>query len=223
MIGTIVKKEITANLLSYKFFVVILLASVLIFTSLFVMARDYKARLADYQVNKPAVGDATAFLPPNPLSIVAKGLDESMARSFGVNVTGFDIQSGQKSGNIVYAFFPAPDFVYVVKLVMSLVALLFGFDQISREKENGTLKMILSNSASRSSLLTGKWIGNFLSLAVPFTLVTLLGIAVTGLDPAIRQEHLHGRSGDSRLVNFVLGLHESTSPCSWAWDSSSLR
>jgi len=201
MIGTIVKKEITANLLSYKFFVVILLASVLIFTSLFVMARDYKARLADYQVNKPAVGDATAFLPPNPLSIVAKGLDESMARCFGVNVTGFDIQSGQKSGNIVYAFFPAPDFVYVVKLVMSLVALLFGFDLISREKENGTLKMILSNSASRSSLLTGKWIGNFLSLAVPFTLVTLLGIAVTGLDPAIRLS-----AGQIGRLALVIGL-----------------
>ena len=201
MVGTIVRKEITANLLSYKFFVVILLASVLIFTSLFVMARDYKARLADYQVNKPAVGDATAFLPPNPLSIVAKGLDESMARSFGVHVTGFDIQSGQKSGNIVYAYFPAPDFVYVVKLVMSLVALLFGFDLISREKENGTLKMILSNSASRASLLTGKWIGNFLSLAVPFPLVTLLGIAVTGLDPAI-----HLSAGQIGRLALVIGL-----------------
>jgi ABC-type transport system involved in multi-copper enzyme maturation permease subunit len=191
MIGTIVKKEIASNLLSYKFFVVILLASVLIFTSLFVMARDYKARLADYQINKPAVGDATAVLPPNPLSILAKGLDESMARSIGVNVTGFDVQSGQKSGNIVYAFFPAPDFVYVVKLVMSLVALLFGFDQISREKENGTLKMMLANSVSRASLLAGKWIGNYLSLAVPFTLVTLLGIALIGLDPAIRMSAGH--------------------------------
>ncbi|MDD8026555.1 MAG: ABC transporter permease subunit [Acidobacteriota bacterium] len=186
MIGTIAKKEIVNNLLSYKFFIVILLASVLIFTSLFVMARDYKARLADYQINKPAAGEAIAVLPPNPLSILAKGLDESMARSIGIGVTGFDVQSGQKSGNVIYAFFPAPDFVYIVKLVMSLVALLFGFDQISREKEDGTLKLALSNSVSRSALLAGKWLGNFFSLAVPFTIVTCLGIALVGLDPAIR-------------------------------------
>jgi ABC-type transport system involved in multi-copper enzyme maturation permease subunit len=186
MLGTIVKKEIASNLLSYKFFIVILLASVLIFTSLFVMGRDYKARLADYQLNKPAPGGTTAVIPPNPLSILAKGLDESIARSIGVHVTGFDVQSGQKSGNIIYSFFPAPDFVYIVKLVMSLVALLFGFDQFSREKEQGTLKLMLANSVSRASLLAGKWLGNFFSLAVPFTLVTLLGIAVIGLDPAIR-------------------------------------
>ena len=58
------------------------------------------------------------------------------------------------------------------------MALLFGFDQISREQENGTLKLMLANSVSRATLLAGKWIGNFLSLAVPFTLVTLLGIAL---------------------------------------------
>ncbi len=186
MIGTIVKKEIASNLLSYKFFIVILLASVLIFTSLFVMSRDYKARLADYQINKPSPGDPTALLPPQPLSILAKGLDESIGRSIGVASTGFSVQSGQKTGNAVYEFFPAPDFVYVVKLVMSLVALLFGFDQISREKESGTLKLTLANPVSRSALLAGKWLGNFLSLAVPFLLVTGLGIVLLGLDPAIQ-------------------------------------
>ena len=58
MIGTIVRKEIASNLLSYKFFVVILLTTVLIFTSLFVMARDYKARQADYELIKPEAGRA---------------------------------------------------------------------------------------------------------------------------------------------------------------------
>jgi ABC-type transport system involved in multi-copper enzyme maturation permease subunit len=191
MLGTIARKEIAANLLSYKFFVVILLASILIFTSLFVMGRDYKARLADFQLNKPAVGAPTAALPPNPLSILAKGLDESISRSIDIGPTGFNVRSGQKTGNVVYGFFPAPDFVYIVKLVMSLLALLFGFDQISREKEDGTLKLALSNAVSRSSLLAGKWLGNFLSLAVPFILVTGLGVALLGLDPVIRLSAAH--------------------------------
>jgi len=196
MIGTIIRKEIAANLLSYKFFIVILLASVLIFTSLFVMVKDFKGRQADYQLNKPKSGEPIAIIPPNPLSIFAKGLDDAMTRSFGVGSTGIDVQAGQQSGNIVFSFFPAPDFLYVVKVVLSLVALLFGFDQISREKEAGTLKLMFANSLSRASVLAGKWLGNFLSLAVPFLLVTMLGIVLMNLDSAV---HLSA-SGLGRLA-----------------------
>jgi ABC-type transport system involved in multi-copper enzyme maturation permease subunit len=184
--GAIVKKEIIANLLSYKFFVVIGLTTFLLAISLFVMSRDYKDRLADFQLNQPKAGESVAVIPPNPLSIFAMGLDEAMTRSFEINKAGIYVQTGRQSGNVVFSFFPSPDFVYVVKIVLSLVALLFGFDQISREKEQGTLKLILANPLSRASVLAGKWLGNYLSLVIPFLLVTLLGIAVLGMDPAIR-------------------------------------
>ncbi|MGD0782582.1 MAG: hypothetical protein ABSA30_06960, partial [Candidatus Aminicenantales bacterium] len=77
MIGTIVKKEISANLLSYKFFVVILLTTLLLATSFFVLYKDFKGRQADYELVRPKPGEAIAVLPPNPLSIFAKGLDEA--------------------------------------------------------------------------------------------------------------------------------------------------
>lgn len=186
MTGTIARKEILANLLSYKFYVVILLAAVLVATSFFIMTRDYKERLADYSLIRPKPGEPIAVNPPNPLSIFAKGLDEAMARSFEVGPTGISVRAGQKSGNTVFAFFPTPDFLYIVRVVLSLVALLFGFDQVSREKEGGTLRLILANPASRGTVLLGKWLGNFVSLAVPFLLVTALGVAVLGLDPAVR-------------------------------------
>ena len=186
MTGTIARKEILANLLSYKFYVVILLAAFLVATSFFIMTRDYKERLADYSLIRPKPGEPIAVNPPNPLSIFAKGLDEAMARSFEVGPTGISVRAGQKSGNTVFAFFPTPDFLYIVRVVLSLIALLFGFDQVSREKEAGTLRQMLANQTSRSTILIGKWAGNFLSLAVPFLLVTTLGIAVLGLDPDIR-------------------------------------
>lgn len=186
MTWTIVRKEIAANLLSYKFFIVILLASLLVFTSFFVMVRDFKGRQADYELIRPQPNEPIAVLPPNPLSVFAKGLDDAMTRSFEVDITGIYVRAGQQSGNVIFSFFPSPDFVYIVKVVLSLVALLFGFDQISREKEAGTLKLMFANSLSRASLLVGKWLGNFLSLALPFLLVTLLGIALMSLDPALR-------------------------------------
>jgi ABC-type transport system involved in multi-copper enzyme maturation permease subunit len=186
LLWTIVKKEIVANLLSYKFFIAILLTTLLLFTSFFVLYKDYKGRLADYELVRAKPGEPIAVLPPNPLSIFAKGLDEAMARSFEISRIGIDVFAGQKSGNTIFAFFPTPDFVYIVKVVLSLVALLFGFDQISREKESGVLRLMLSNSVSRAKILAGKWLGNFLSLSVPFLLVTLLGFALINLDPSVR-------------------------------------
>jgi ABC-type transport system involved in multi-copper enzyme maturation permease subunit len=185
MVGTIARKEIAANLLSYKFFIVILLATVLLLTSFFVLTEDFKARRADYELIRAKPGEPVAVLPPNPLSIFAKGLDEAMTRSFEVSVIGINVRAGQSSGNPIFDFFPVPDYVYVVKVILSLVALLFGFDQVSRERENGTLRLMLSNPVSRATVLAGKWLGNFASLAVPFVLISLLGFAVMHFDPGI--------------------------------------
>jgi len=186
MLWTIARKEIVSNLLSYKFFIVILLTALLIFTSFFIMYRDYKARLADYQLIKPTAEQPIAVIPPNPLSIFAKGLEEAMTRSFEISRIGIDVRAGQQSGNVIFSFFPSPDFLYVVRVVLSLVALLFGFDQVSKEKEGGTLRLMLSNSISRAKILLGKWLGNYLSLAVPFLLVTAIGFALLNLDSNIR-------------------------------------
>jgi ABC-type transport system involved in multi-copper enzyme maturation permease subunit len=204
MTWTIVRKEIVSNLVSYKFFIVLLLIVVLLFTSFFIMRRDFKQRLADYQVIRPKPGEPIALVPPNPLSIFAKGLDEGLTRSFEIGVTGITVRAGQKSGNIIFSFFPTPDFLYVVRVVLSLVALLFGFDQVSREKENGTLRLMLANNVSRAKILLGKWLGNFLSLAVPFALVTLLGVALLSLNPEVRWSAAQlGRLGLILVLTFV--------------------
>jgi len=200
VIKTIVRKEIAENLLSYKFFIVILLAAVLIFTSLFVMARDYRGRAADFQIIQPKPGEPIAVLPPNPLSIFAKGLEDSITRSYELSFIGIETRTGRSSTNNVFAFFPAPDFVYLVKVVLSLVALLFGFDRISREREAGTLKLTLANSVSRGTLLFGKWLGNLVSLAVPFFLITGIGLAVLHLNPSFRMP----ASGYGRLALILL-------------------
>jgi ABC-type transport system involved in multi-copper enzyme maturation permease subunit len=201
MTWTIARKEIASNLLSYKFFIVLLLIVLLVATSLFVMHSNYKQRIADYQIIRPKPGEPIALVAPNPLAIFAKGLDDAITRSFEVSVIGFEVRAGQASGNVIYSFFPAPDFLYVVRVVLSLVALLFGFDQISREREQGTLKLLLGSSVSRAKVLLGKWIGNFLSLAIPFLLVTILGAAVLFLDPDV-----HFSPGQVGRLGLVLAL-----------------
>ena len=68
------------------------------------------------------------------------------------------------------------DWVLVISVVWSFVAILFTFDAISGERERGTLRLILSNSVPRSQILIGKFLGVFLSISLPFLMATLINL-----------------------------------------------
>jgi ABC-type transport system involved in multi-copper enzyme maturation permease subunit len=120
------------------------------------------------------------------LSIFAKGLDENLCRSFEVNAEGIEINTKrQKSLNNLFKLFTAPDLMYVIKVILSLCAMLFAFDMVCGEKETGTLRQSLSNSLKRSILIFGKWLGGFTSFILPFFIAVLLGTIFVTLSPMV--------------------------------------
>ncbi len=186
MIGTIILKEIRSNLNSYKFTIITLLSLLLILTSLFIMVKDYQQRLENYEILRPETGDATALVKPTPLSIFAKGLDENLCRSYQIRFGGqINVGSKQQSVNGIFRLFTTPDLLFVIKVILALAAMLFGFDRICGEKETGTLKLTLANSLPRPLLIFSKWIGSYLSLIVPFITAVLLASLIINLLPGI--------------------------------------
>ncbi|MBA7578262.1 hypothetical protein ES708_20124 [subsurface metagenome] len=187
MIRTIAAKEIRENLNSFKFTIIFILLAALISVSLFVMYSDYQIRLENYQILKPDSSEPVAIVAPTPLSIFAKGLDGNIGRSFRV-VFGGQLQVGgnQHSANALFRLFTVPDMLFIVKVILALCALLFSFDMISGEKETKTLSLALANSVRRSTFLIGKWLGGFLTLIVPFILLTLAGIIIISLSPSVQ-------------------------------------
>ncbi len=187
MIGTVIKKEILENIHSFKFVVITLLSVILVLTSIFVMYRDYQLRVENYEVLRPDSSQPVAIIPPTPLSIFAKGLDENMGRSYEVRFGGtIGVGSKQQSVNKIFRLFTTPDLLYVIKVVMALCAMLFAFSAVTGEKEAGTLRLVLSNRLGRTILLTGKWIGSFASLVVPFLLAIFLGVILVTLSPQVQ-------------------------------------
>jgi len=76
------------------------------------------------------------------------------------------------------------DWVFIVGIIGSLMAILFTYDAISGERENGTLRLILSNPISRSGLLLGKLVGSIsvLLIALGFGwIISLLILAAMGI------------------------------------------
>ena len=91
--------------------------------------------------------------------------------------------------NLMIPGFGALDWVYIIGLVMSFVAILLTFDAISGERENGTLALVLSNAVSRASVLAGKFLGAFIVIAIPMLTGILLSTLIVNLSEVVS---LHG-------------------------------
>lgn len=187
MIRTIIQKEIFAGIRSFRFTVVALLLVMLISSSMFVMYRDYMQRMENYTLLSPKDGEKTMIVQPAVLSIFVKGLDEVIGRSYAVSFGGQISPGGtDKSASNLFMMFMTPDLHFIVRVVLSLVALLFSFDIVSGEKESRTLSLSLANTVSRTTLLAGKWIGGYITIAAPFIVMVFAGVLVITLMPEIQ-------------------------------------
>ena len=93
----------------------------------------------------------------------------------------------------------AIDWVFIIGVVLSLVALLFTFEAIVGEKERGTLKLVMAQSLPRHTLLLGKFLGAMLVL----TLVMVLGVVVNLLLVLSLSEANLGAGETAKLVGMV--------------------
>jgi len=183
MFAVLVKKEILNNILSLRFAVTFLLFFLLIGGSMVMMAashdkqaRDYFNLTAAYRQRVEQMRDFQEFeifgmtsrRRPNPLSVLAMGLEPDMSRSV-TNSLWQDIEiGGSPYANPLFALFSTPDVTYVVSIILSLLAILFVFDAVSGEKEEETLKLMLSNSVPRDVILMGKCVGALVCLCASF-------------------------------------------------------
>jgi ABC-type transport system involved in multi-copper enzyme maturation permease subunit len=186
MLKSIIRKEILLNLLSYKFSIITILSTILILVSILVMYGDYCLALENHDILRVESGDRVEIIPPTPLGIFAKGLDENLCRPWELQGVGVDISSErQKSLNDLFKLFTAPDLLYVIKVILSLCAMLFAFDVICGEKEIGTLRQSLSCSLRKPTLIVGKWVGGFTSFILPFFIAVLLSTIFVTLSPKV--------------------------------------
>jgi len=221
MLSLIVKREIVHNVLSFRFIVTHVLLFFLVLLSVYLMTADYQARFQSYTTEVNKARDQLAKIddiedpseqfqefqraslagvrPPKNLSILAKGLDGILPTQSG-NRNGMSGGQDRLSKNLLFEVFQTPDFAYVVHLVLSLLALLFVFDSVCGEKERGSLKLLLSNAVPRDTVLIGKWIGGYVSIAVPFSVAALAGFTYVYMSGALEL----GGDAPARFLAIVL-------------------
>lgn len=203
MLALTIRKEILSHILSLRFTVTFILFLGLIFASIYVTVNEhqlsvkrYSSRVRVYRDNLDDIlaekqdwgthgrlrrlfwneGKSDA-VPVAELSWLSQGLGPILPA--GINATrrrAEDVDQGL-TRNPLLGLLSVPDFAYVVNIVLSLLAILFMFDAICGEKEAGTLRLMLSNSIPRHTILMSKWIGGYIVLMIPFLIASIAGIA----------------------------------------------
>ena len=123
-----------------------------------------------------------ALRAPRPLAAFARGAERQLGQAVKVLLFEVPYQAEEvspfQSSNPYLAIFAFFDVVYIFQLVLGLLAILIASETISGEKEDGTLRLMLTTNVSRAQVLAGKILAGLTTLAIPtalgFILLTIL-------------------------------------------------
>lgn len=213
MLGLLIQKELKNILLSPKFAATFLVCSILILLSVYIGVNEYQNAVAQYEANQEIarqdIAQATSWgrvrnllhREPNPMQIFVSGLHFDVGRVTSVSdFSDIKLVRSPYSDETLFAIFRVIDFAFIVQIVLSLFAILFTYDAINGERENGTLKLAFANSVSRANYLIAKFCGIWLGLIVPLLIPILIGLLLLLLF------NIQLSSGDWTSIISFLGL-----------------
>ena len=191
MIWKIAKKEFLLNLMTFKFAVGAVACIVLTAVFMPILAADYRQRLEMYgrnvATNETELRNVkvyrnitpTIYRPPTVLSAFSAGLEKQLAGSAKIELDKVpELSVTQRSGNPYLPILGVFDESLIFKIIISILALLVAYDVIAGEREQGTLKLMLSGATARHQVLLGKLLAGLVTLSVPVTITFVIGLVV---------------------------------------------
>jgi len=196
-------RELTDQMTSLRFLIIVLLAAGLVPLVVGVGARDLKARRAEYDqlvaakqrvmarseaneiVDRGDLAVLRALRPPQSLSILVRGMDGAMPAYWDFSPAGVKTGPFASRPRRLADLLGQLDMEFLIRVVLGLLAILLAFDAIAGEKELGTLRAVLSQPIARASLLGGKLLGGAFTLVLPLTVafaLALLTAKLSGVD-----------------------------------------
>jgi ABC-type transport system involved in multi-copper enzyme maturation permease subunit len=199
MVWIIVRKEFLSNLVNFRFIAGFILCFMLSVLSAWILTQDYAERVAEYsdsvQRHKEDLYNARVYSQvkvtldklPEPLGLLCEGVEKYLNGTVTVEHGETpEVTSSAGQGNPLMAGLASLDLSLIVQVIFSLLALLFVYDSISRERERGTLALLISNPVPRHQVLLGKYLGILLSLFVPILFSLLAGALIILLSPSVK-------------------------------------
>jgi ABC-type transport system involved in multi-copper enzyme maturation permease subunit len=189
MIRLIIEKELRDIFTSTKFLLTFGICALLIVLAFLIGAKNHQIAQGQYEASKRAnilqyegitdwmrVQEYKIFLPPQPLATLVNGVSNDIGRTIEVRGRGeLRSEDSRYGDDPIFALFRFLDLEFIFSIVLSLFAILFGYDLINGEKERGTLRLTFSHALPRTQYITAKFIGAFLALGIPLLVPILAG------------------------------------------------
>ncbi len=187
MLKTIIAREFLNNIMNLRFMIGLVLCLIITVACIVILVHDYRQELADYnhRVNLQDEFLSNYATRGRMFRTVPTQKPPERFRPLIIGMSG-DENSKSFDENPLPILFPSLDFLFIVTIIMSLLAILFSYDAITGERQSGTLKLVIANSVPRTTILFGKFIGGTASLLIPFILALLVGAFYINLDPDIQ-------------------------------------
>jgi len=151
-----------------------------------VAVEDEKVRDLSYRLAEMAEEEFKAYRKPRVLQFVADA-EEDMRPNMVPYSTAY-VGNPDRSRSLSYQMrrYERLDWSFAIGVLGTFLAVVLSFNSISGEKEEGTLRLILSNSVSRSSVLVAKLLALAASTFFPLVVGAILSMsAVTILSGTV--------------------------------------
>ncbi len=194
MVRQILRKEVLENLLSLRFLLSLLLTILLFAVSGFVFVKRYEKQSQDYwkktnenltrvseqskQLYRLAFYKQEIYKAPRPLTWCVEGFEKSLPNCIRFDAFTSDLPEIRGQGNFVLPHFSDIDWVFIISLILSFVALVFTYDSICGEKEQGTLCLVLAGTIPRYKVLLGKYLAAMFTLGIPLCIGILVSLVI---------------------------------------------
>ena len=218
MLINIIFKELKNNITSLRFFLTLALTLFVIIVSTFIFTGEYNQRTSDFREivnannqnlienseNLSSVSRTTQRIQikPTPMELISEGGLKNLPKLF--NITAFSISEPENvlRENKFMNDFTNVDWTFITAFILSFFAILLTYDSINGEKRDGTLKLMMSNSIKRNSLIFAKYISALVSIAIPFFTGIILSLLIVLLFGRIT-------FSGSQLLNIVIFVFTS--------------
>jgi len=190
MTRTIIVREILNNIFNLRFTIGLLLCIILTISCMVILTHQYKQEMEDYSIRISLQDDfLNNYAHTNRMGGMI--IPQKPPERFRPLLSGIprDADLGSFDDNPLYSLFPHIDFLFIITIIMSLMAILFSYDSVTGERERGTLKLLVTSSLSRANIIVGKWIGGIVSLLIPLLFSTLVWIVYVTIHPLIQWDY----------------------------------
>ncbi len=174
---TIAKKEIKDYFTSKRFLAIVAILFLLSTYSIIIGLNDYNTTLTAYKKAQVEVKNSDVY--SQIMSSFAAKIADAEARNAQEEVAMWkglmDSTENQPMPSILMVFSYFNQYFIFLGIALSII---IGFDAITKEKEEGTFKALLSHPFYRDSIINGKVIGATIVLLIVLAIVFLLTISI---------------------------------------------